>query len=82
MLEVREALRSWAGPALVIFGDSDPIFSPRAAERMSELIPGPDPAQTVANAGHFVQEDAGEELGARIAAWLDPMERPAVRSAG
>jgi haloalkane dehalogenase len=60
MLEVREAARSWSKPALVLFGDSDPIFPPRAAERMSELIGGAEPAQTVANAGHFVQEDAGE----------------------
>jgi haloalkane dehalogenase len=79
MLEVREAARSWSKPALVLFGDSDPIFPPRAAERMSELIGGAEPAQTVANAGHFVQEDAGEELGERIAAWLTARSEPAGR---
>ncbi|MFN2469802.1 MAG: haloalkane dehalogenase [Gaiellaceae bacterium] len=70
MLEVREALRTWPGRALVLFGDSDPIFSPRAGERLAGLIPGAEPAQTVARAGHFLQEDRGEELGARIAEWL------------
>jgi haloalkane dehalogenase len=70
MLRVREALRSWRKPTLVLFGDSDPIFSVRVAERIAELMPGADPAQTVAGAGHFLQEDAGEEVGTRIAAWL------------
>jgi haloalkane dehalogenase len=70
MLEVREALKRWEKSALVLFGDSDPIFPPDAAERMAALIPGAGPAETLANAGHFVQEDGGEELGDRIAAWL------------
>jgi haloalkane dehalogenase len=70
MLHAREALRSWRKPTLVLFGDSDPIFSVRVAERIAELIPGAEPAQTVSHAGHFLQEDAGEEVGARIAAWL------------
>ena len=48
----------------------DQIFPPGAAARMSELIGGAQPALTVANAGHFVHEDAGEELGERIAACL------------
>jgi haloalkane dehalogenase len=70
MLRVREALGSWTKPTLVLFGDSDPIFSARVAERIAALIPGSGPAQTVANAGHFLQEDAGEEVGSRIAEWL------------
>jgi haloalkane dehalogenase len=71
MLRVRDALRSWAKPTLVLFGDSDPIFSVRVAERIAAFIPGAGPAQTVANAGHFLQEDAGEEVGSRIADWLE-----------
>ena len=70
MLEVREKLRSWDRPALVFFGDSDPIFSPRVAERLAELIPGAELQEPIAGAGHFLQEDAGEEVGRRIAAWL------------
>lgn len=70
LLRVREALRAWTKPALVVFGDSDPIFSHRAAERMAELIPGAGPAELLANAAHFLQEDAGEALGERIAEWL------------
>jgi haloalkane dehalogenase len=70
MLRVREALRSWRKPTLVLFGDSDPIFSVRVAERIAAFIPGAGPARTVAGAGHFLQEDAGEEVGSRIAEWL------------
>jgi haloalkane dehalogenase len=70
MLEVREALTRWEKPTLVLFSDSDPIFSPRAGERLAGRIPGAEPAQTVAGAGHFLQEDKGEELGERIARWL------------
>ncbi len=70
MIEVREALRGWDKPALVLFGDSDAIFPPEAAERMAQLLAGAGPAELVERAGHFVQEDTGEEVGARIAAWL------------
>jgi haloalkane dehalogenase len=70
LLEIRDALRSWEKPALVLFGDSDPIFGPRVAERIAEWIPGAAPAELIANAGHFVQEDAGEEAAARIVEFL------------
>jgi haloalkane dehalogenase len=70
MIEVREKLRSWDRPALVFFGDSDPVFSPRVAERLAELIPGAELQEPIVGAGHFLQEDAGEEVGRRIAAWL------------
>lgn len=70
MMEVREALKRWAKPALVLFSDSDPIFSPRVAERFAELIPGALPAETVEGAGHFLQEDKGEAVAARILRFL------------
>ena len=75
LLAVREALRGWQKPALVLFGDSDPIFSIRVAERIAELIPGALPAETVVNAGHFVQEDAGEEVAERIVRFLETRDR-------
>jgi haloalkane dehalogenase len=83
MLEVREALRSWDRPTLIVFSDSDPIFSPRVGERFAELIPGAEDAETLTGAGHFLQEDKGEELGERIARWLQtsaPSLRPLDRS--
>jgi haloalkane dehalogenase len=70
MLRVRETLADWRKPTLVVFSDSDPIFSPRVGERFAELIPGAEVSEPLAGAGHFLQEDRGEELGERIAAWL------------
>jgi len=70
MLEVRAALERWERPALVLFSDSDPIFSPAAAERMASRIPGAGPAEIVAGAGHFLQEEKGEEIAERIVRFL------------
>jgi haloalkane dehalogenase len=70
LMAIREALKSWEKPALVLFGDSDPIFRPEVADSISRLIPGALPAELVENAGHFVQEDAGEEVASRIVEFL------------
>jgi haloalkane dehalogenase len=70
MRAVRARMERWTKATLVLFGDSDPIFPPRAAERMAELIPGAGGAELVANASHFLHEDAGEEIGYRISRWL------------
>jgi haloalkane dehalogenase len=70
MLGVREELRSFDRPALVLFSDSDPIFSRRAAEVMAGTLPNAELDPPVEGAGHFLQEDRGEAIGRRIAAWL------------
>jgi haloalkane dehalogenase len=70
MLEVRDALTRWERPALVLFSDSDPIFTPQAAERMAARIPGAGPAEIIEGAGHFLQEEKGEEVADRIVRFL------------
>ena len=70
MLDVRDRLGSLNRPALVLFSDSDPIFSRRAAEVMAGLLPGAELDPPLEGAGHFLQEDHGEQVGARIASWL------------
>jgi haloalkane dehalogenase len=70
MRRVQEAMRKWDRPTLVLFSDSDPIFSPRAGQRMAAQIPGAAPAETIAGAGHFLQEEKGEEIAQRIARFL------------
>jgi haloalkane dehalogenase len=70
MLEVRDALARWEKPALVLFSDSDRVFSPEHAERMAAHIPGALPAEIVAGAGHFLQEDKGPEIAERIVRFL------------
>ena len=69
-LAVRERLAHWERPALVLFSDSDPIFSPRAAERIAAHIPGAGEAEIVAGAGHFLQQDQGPLIGRRIAQFV------------
>jgi haloalkane dehalogenase len=72
MLDVRERLRSFDRPALVLFSDSDPIFSRRAAEVIAELLPNAELDPPVEGAGHFLQEDQGARIGRRISEWLRP----------
>jgi len=72
MLDVRERLRRFEQPSLVLFSDSDPIFSRRAAEVMAELLPNAELADPVEGAGHFLQEDRGEAVGSQIRRWLRP----------
>ncbi|HXA30050.1 MAG TPA: haloalkane dehalogenase [Candidatus Angelobacter sp.] len=59
-----EVLARWEKPFLTAFGDSDPIT--RGADAvLQKLIPGAagQPHTTLQRAGHFLQEDRGEELG-------------------
>ena len=70
MLEVREALADWRLPAQVLFSTRDPIFGIGTAHRLAAMIPGAGEADTLDGAGHFLQEDRGEEVGRRIAAFL------------
>jgi haloalkane dehalogenase len=58
-----EVLQRWDRPFLTAFGDSDAVT--RGADRvLQKLIPGAAgrPHTTIAAAGHFIQEDRGEEL--------------------
>ena len=74
MLAVREQLASWTNPAYVLFSTGDPIFSTRTGERLAELIPGAGPLDTIEEAAHFLPEDQGDEVGRRIASWLQSLE--------
>jgi haloalkane dehalogenase len=66
---VLEALRTDERPKLHLWADSDPIIPFKVGERFAEAI-NADPPEKIANASHFLQEDAGAEIGARIADWL------------
>jgi haloalkane dehalogenase len=58
-----EVLARWEKPFLTAFSDSDPIM--RGGERVFQrVIPGAkgQPHTTIVGAGHFLQEDKGEEL--------------------
>ena len=70
MNAVLERLHGWEKPALVLFSDSDRIFSLRHAQRLAEWIPGAELSEPIVGAGHFLQEERGEEIAERVAAWL------------
>jgi len=70
MLAVRDRLSTWEAPALILFSDSDPIFSRRAAETMAALLPNAELAPPVEGAGHFLQEDRGERIAADVSAFV------------
>ena len=66
---VADALREDERPALVLWADSDPILPFSVGERVSSELNFPPP-RPVENASHFLQEDAGPEIGATVADWL------------
>jgi haloalkane dehalogenase len=65
------ALGEWEKPFLVAFGDSDPITG-AMAPILRAHVPGARGVHhpTLAGAGHFLQEDAGTELGRVITAFI------------
>jgi len=66
---VADGLREDDRPALVLWADSDPILPFSVGERVSSELNLPAP-RPIADASHFLQEDAGPEIGAVIADWL------------
>ena len=72
MRRARQALSHWNKPALVMFSDRDPVT--RGGDRFFRaLIPtAKDQAEIVIeNAGHFLQEDKGEEIAQHIAEFME-----------
>jgi haloalkane dehalogenase len=74
--EAWEVLRRWERPLLTAFSDGDPIT--RGLETTFQTqVPGArgQPHLTIEGAGHFLQEDKGEELGALVVDFLRRLER-------
>jgi haloalkane dehalogenase len=64
-----EKLKTLDIPVLPVAGENDPITSGtvRALQRVFKII---SPVVTIKNAGHFIQEDAGEEVALKIVEWI------------
>jgi haloalkane dehalogenase len=66
----REKLGDWQTPTLILWGGADTILPPQMGERFADLIPGCVGFELVVGAHHFLQEDAGAEIGDRIARFV------------
>jgi haloalkane dehalogenase len=66
---VLEALRGDARPALVLWAENDPVLPIAVGEAFAGAL-GTELAHRIPEAGHFLQEDRGEDIGALIAEWL------------
>jgi pimeloyl-ACP methyl ester carboxylesterase len=62
-------MRADPRPKLVLWADSDPVLPLETGERFATAL-GTRIDHVVADAGHFLQEDAGPQVGALIADWL------------
>ncbi len=71
MQRAREGLRQWRKPAQVMFSDSDPVLG-GGEKQFLKLIPSAkdQPEITIKGAGHFLQEEKGEEIADEILAFI------------
>jgi haloalkane dehalogenase len=77
MSDAQKVLKTWRKPALVMFSDRDPVTA-GWDKVFRELIPSAkdQPEMTIKDAGHFLQEDKGEEVAQNI---MDFIERTTVK---
>lgn len=66
-----EVLRKWEKPFLTTFSDGDPITK-GGDGALQHMVPGAkgQPHVTIEGAGHFLQEDKGEEIARIIVNWM------------
>jgi haloalkane dehalogenase len=66
---VLEALRDDRRPKLFLWADSDPVIPLETGRRFAAALGG-EIDHVIAGASHFLQEDAGPEIGRLMADWL------------
>ena len=68
-MRVLEALAADTRPTLMLWADQDPVLPQETGRRFAAAIGRPEP-EVIEGASHFLQEDQGALIGARIAEWL------------
>jgi haloalkane dehalogenase len=71
MRKAAEAFKTWNKPVLVMFSDKDPVTA-GGDKFFRALIPTAkdEPEITIHDAGHFLQEDKGEEIAGHIVQFI------------
>jgi haloalkane dehalogenase len=67
---VLDAMRQDSRPKLFVWADSDPVLPLEPTGRRFARALGGEIDHVIAGASHFLQEDAGAEIGRLIASWL------------
>ena len=67
---VLDALRGDNRPKLFLWAESDPVLPLETGRRFAAALGG-EIDHVIAGASHFLQEDAGPEIGRLIAEWLE-----------
>jgi len=65
-----DAIAAHERPGLCLWADSDPVIPLEAGRGVAARLGLPEP-EVIERASHFLQEDQGELIGRRIAAWLE-----------
>ena len=66
---VLDALKGDQRPKLIMWADSDPVLPLDTGRRFAAAL-GSDVAHVIEDASHFLQEDAGAQIGGLLADWL------------
>lgn len=66
----RTKLGDWHAPTLILWGAADTILPPKMGTRFAALIPAAIGPELIEGAHHFLQEDAGQWIGERIARFI------------
>ena len=64
-----EKLKTLDLPVLLLAGDRDP-YAKEGVKRLADIFKNAAPVITMEGAGHFIQEDAGEEVAEHMCKWM------------
>lgn len=68
--DIESTLKTWDVPVLVMFSDRDPVFKPRDGQHLADVVPN-GRFYLVKGAGHYLQEDAADEVAEQIKKFLE-----------
>ena len=69
LVRIGDTLKSWDLPVLVMFSDKDIAFKVPDGQAIAKMVPN-GRFKVIRDAGHFLQEDAGEEIAENIVEFL------------